>query len=279
MNSRASLLDMQRSWATQHDYRIDPRGYLASVAENLYQPLSARALCAFSTGSGSELLDTTLRPAKMKALHSSAALAVNVFDYWADREPDVLLRALRLEAKPVSIEFEAQFPTGLGGNPPNLDVAFRYDSDVVVGLESKFSEWLTPKPPNKELFKPKYFPESIDLWSSKDLPCCQELATEVHAGRARFRYLDVAQLLKHALGLATQHQGKFGLSYIFFEWPGSESPVHRAEVERFQELVGSDFHFVWNSYQELYKLLCQAGGPEHVAYTTYLGKRYFHDAV
>lgn len=279
MNSKASLLDMQRSWASQTGNRVDARGYLANVAENLYQPMSARALHAFSMGSGSELLDTALRPAKMKALHSSAALAVNFFDYWADREPDVLLRALRLEVKPLSIEFEAQFPTGLGGNPPNLDVAFRYNSGVVVGLESKFSEWLTPKPPNKELFKPKYFPDSTGLWSAKGLPACQELATEVHAGRTHFRYLDVAQLLKHALGLATQHQGKFGLSYLFFEWPGPESLVHRAEVERFQELVGRDFHFVWNSYQELYKLLCQAGGPEHAAYNTYLGKRYFHDAV
>ena len=215
----------------------------------------------------------------MSAYHSSAALAVNVFDYWESRNPDSLLRALRLEAEPVSMEFEAQFPTGLGGNPPNLDVAFRYDRGVVVGLESKFSEWLTPKPPNKELFKPKYFPESGGLWSARGLPACQALATEVHAGKVHFRYLDVAQLLKHALGLATQHEGKFGLNYVFYDWPGPESLAHSAEVERFQALVGNDFRFLWSSYQEVYKRLCQAIGQEHIAYTTYLGSRYFHDAV
>lgn len=37
---------------------------MASVGENLYQPLSARANDGFSKGSGSELLDTPLRPAK-----------------------------------------------------------------------------------------------------------------------------------------------------------------------------------------------------------------------
>lgn len=279
MNSKTSLLDKQRSWAAKAGKSVDARGYLASITENLFQPLSARALQAFSTGSGSELLDTRLRPAKMKALHSSAALAVNVFDYWAGQDPEIFLRALRLEPKPVSIDFEAQFPTGLGGNPPNLDIAFRYGGGLVVGVESKFSEWLTPKPPKKELFKPKYFPDSTGLWSARGLPGSQALATEVHAGRAHFRYLDVAQLLKHALGLATQHQGKFGLHYLFYEWPGPESLVHRAEIDRFKALVGSEFPFHWDSYQEVYKSLCLAIGTEHVKYTTYLGKRYFHDAV
>lgn len=279
MNSKANLLERQRAWAVQRNRRVDARGYLGSIAENLFQPLSAGAQNAFSTGSGSELLDTKLRPAKMKALHSSAALAVNVFDYWADRNPDSLLRALGLQANPVTIEFEAQFPTGLGGNPPNLDVAFRYDSGVVVGLESKFSEWLTPKPPKKALFKPKYFPESGGLWSARGLGSCQALAAELHAGTEHFRYLDVAQLLKHALGLATRHEGKFGLNYIFYEWPGPESVAHRAEVERFQALVGNDLLFRWNSYQEIYKRLSQTAGQEHILYTTYLGERYFHDAA
>lgn len=279
MNSKANLLDKQRSWAVQAGNSVDARGYLATVAENLYQPLSPGAERAFSIGSGSELIDTKLRPAKMKALHSSAALAVNFFDYWADRSPDSLLGALKLDLKSVSIEFEAQFPTGLGGNPPNLDVAFRCDGGVVVGLESKFSEWLTPKPPNKELFKPKYFSESGGLWSRKGLSACQALASQVQAGKASFRYLDVAQLLKHALGLATQHEGKFGLNYIFYDWPGPESLAHRAEVERFQALVGNDFRFLWNSYQEVYKRLSRAAGQEHLEYITYLGKRYFHDAV
>ena len=279
MNSKTRLVEKQRVWAAQAGSRVDAQGYLSSIAENLFQPLSARAQRAFSAGSGSELLDTRLRPAKMKALHSSAALAVNVFDYWSDRNPDILMHALRLDPKPASLEFEAQFPTGLGGNPPNLDVAVRYDDGVVIGLESKFSEWLTPQPPNKELFKSKYFPESVGLWSARGLPACQALATELQAGRAHFRYLDVAQLLKHALGLATQHEGKFGLNYVFYELAGPESLAHRAEVDRFQGLVGNDFRFRWNSYQDIYKLLSQAVGQEHIAYTTYLGQRYFHDAV
>lgn len=101
----------------------------------------------------------------------------------------------------------------------------------------------------------------------------------MHAGTTQFRYLDVAQLLKHALGLATQHPGAFELYYLFFEWQGPESLVHRAEVERLQKLIGSDFRFRWNSYQEVYKLLGEAIGDEHALYATYLRERYFHTTV
>ena len=81
------------------------------------------------------------------------------------------------------------------------------------------------------------------------------------------------------MGYGFQGQGQFGLYYIFYEWQGPESLAHREEVERFQSLLGSDFRFLWSSYQEVYKPLSHTVGQEHVAYTSYLGKRYFHDAV
>jgi hypothetical protein len=279
MSSKAVLLDTQREWALGKPCEVDSRGYMSSVAENLYQPLSPRATDGFSKGSGSELLDTPLRPAKMKALHSSAALAVNFFDYWTDRSPDLLLTALGLEIAPTSIEFEAQFPTGLEGNPPNLDIAFRFGSGLVVGVESKFSEWLTPKSPNKELFKPKYFDGPAGLWSTKGLPACQHLAEELHSGRIQFRYLDAPQLLKHALGLATQHPGSFELYYLFFDCPGLESEVHCSEVRRFTALVGSDFHFHWNNYQEVLKQLWDSDDASNTSYLAYHAERYFSEKL
>ena len=81
--------------------------------------MSGQAKAAFERGSGAELLDTPSRPAKMKALHSSSALAVNFFDYWAGTDSSPLQRALDLESQIVKVDFEAQYPTGLTGSPPN----------------------------------------------------------------------------------------------------------------------------------------------------------------
>lgn len=275
MSSKTKLLEQQRQWATSVGADIDTRGYLSSVAENLYQPLSSRAFRDFSQGSGSELADTLSRPAKMKALHSSAALAVNVFDYWTDRNMDPIFAALEIDPSAESVAFEAQFSTGLEGNPPNLDLGIRYRSGLVIGVESKFSEWLTPKAPGKAPFKPKYFPESTELWSSRGLAACQTLAREIYEGTARFRYLDAPQLLKHALGLATQHPGNFELYYVYFDWPGPESSAHRSEVERFENSVRHDFRFHVSTYQDLFTRLVRAAGMQHASYIRYLHERYF----
>lgn len=275
MTTKSNLLEMQLEWAKRAGKTADKRGYLPSTAENLYQPLSTLASTAFDAGSGAETRDTPQRSAKMRALHSSAALVVNFFDHWTARNADALLRAMGLEAKPVSIHFEAQFPTGLEGIPPNLDVALLFTGGLVVGVESKFSEWLTPNSPGKELFKPKYFSTPGGLWAARGLPACQQLASELQVGSTKFRHLDVAQLLKHALGLARQHPGHFELHYIFFDCPGPESLVHHAELKEFARRVDGDFQFRYGSYQDLFQVLVKEVGPEQVSYVAYLRERYF----
>jgi hypothetical protein len=45
-------------------------------------------------------------------------------------------------------------------------------SGRLVGIESKFTGWLTPKRRNKELFKSKYFEEGAELWRRRGLPRC-----------------------------------------------------------------------------------------------------------
>ena len=279
MTTKSNLLEMQLEWAGRAGKVADKKGYLPSTAENLFQPLSPLTATAFAEGSGSETRDTPERSAKMRALHSSAALAVNVFDYWTSQDAGALLLALGLDAKPVSIQFEAKFPTGLEGNPPNLDVAFLFGGAAVVAVESKFSEWLTPKAPGKELFKPKYFSSTDGIWAAQGLKACQELASQLQTRTVSFRHLDVAQLLKHALGLGKQHPGHFELYYIFFDCPGPESIIHRAEVEEFARRVGGDFTFRWVSYQDMFKVLTREAGPEHSAYMAYLRERYFSEVL
>jgi len=271
------VLRRQRRWAARAGLVADNRGFLEGVDANLRRPLSAVARADFASGGRSELRPRGSRPAKMQALHSSAALVANVFDHWSDRDARPLLDALGIAAglrdeRP--IRFEAQFPTGLRGNSPNLDVALWLDTGRVVGIESKFTEWLTPKPAGRPAFKDKYFEDDASLWRDRGLPACQWLAVDLQCGAERFRYLDAAQLLKHGLGLATQMQQQFALGYVYYDVPGAAGSAHRAEVERFAERVGAELGFrVW-SYQALYAGLAATGGVD-ASYLAYLAARYF----
>lgn len=276
MSSKSDLKKQQLCWAESIGIKPDSRGYLKSIEDNLWKPLSPRTRKAFENGSGSELLDGPNHPAKMRALHSSSALAVNVFDFWVGKDAAPLMRALGIEVELKSLSFEAQFSTGLKGNPPNLDVVLELASGSVIAIESKFSEWLTPKPNNAEVFKPKYFPSDTKFWKQNGLPESQALAEKIYNGTEVFKFLDVPQLLKHALGLATQLDNRFSLHYLYYDWTGSESEPHRTEINDFANRVGPELRFRALTYQELFRRLCNCDGcgPE---YLSYLESRYFPD--
>lgn len=275
MTSRRQLLRRQRAWAKAQGLAVDARGYLESVNANLRVPLSADARAAFESGGGSELLGHGGAPAKMHALHSSAALAVNVFDHWTPENAGPLLDALGIDGMlALPPRFEAPFPTGLPGTPPNLDVALTLTSGTIVGIESKFTEWMTRKRASHAAFKDKYFPSEAGLWARNGLPACQALAADMMSGAASFRHLDAAQLLKHALGLSTKHGGRFALYYVYHDVPGPAGVVHAQEVARFRERVGGELGFGASTYQDVYRKLAAArdAGSEYLGY---LGSRYF----
>ncbi|MFC5460467.1 PGN_0703 family putative restriction endonuclease [Massilia niabensis] len=279
-SGKSIVLGRQREWAQGHAKSIDSRGYLDSIEANLLQPLSAVALAGFKRGSGSELADTALRPAKMKALHSSAALAVNVFDYWSMRDPAPLGTALGLarlgRQDPIrAMAFERQYPTGLGGNPPNLDIALHLESGFTIGVESKFTEWMTPKSTGEDVFRPAYFPEANPVWRSRCLPRCQQLAEAIQAGKERFQWLDAPQLLKHALGLATALPGQFSLQYLYFDSQGKEGAAHRDEIGRFSAMVADEIRFDSRTYQTLFGAMANNSCEQDRDYIAYLRDRYF----
>jgi len=273
MSSKTELLQQQRNWAESQGLDPDVRGYLSDVASNLLRPMNSRTKSAFENGSGSELQDTPTRKAKMKALHSSSALAVNVFDSWVSRDKTALQGALKIDTAISSISFEEQFPTGLLGNPPNLDVALKLSDGSIVGIESKFSEWLSPKSVSKGPFKSKYFPAGTGLWEERGLPLSQELAAQMNSGATRFRYLDAAQLLKHALGMATQLGDRFSLFYTYLDWPGKESSLHIEEVSQFANFVGAELGFKAITYQQLLLSMQEEQGMDS-EYLDYLRERY-----
>ena len=275
MTSRTELIQQQKNWAESVGLNPDSRGYLDNIESNLVKPLSSRTTIAFNNGSGSELIDTSSRPAKMRALHSSSALAVNVFDSWVDEDTSILQSALGIVDTIDAISFEEQFSTGLKGIPPNLDIALKLSTGHIVGIESKFSEWLTPKSKSKGSFNEKYFPDGEHLWGNFGLVKSQEMAEAIFNGIEDFRYLDAPQLLKHVLGMATQLEGRFSLYYIYYDWPdGHESRIHKNEVNRFAEVVGDELRFKAINYQKLFRTLDESDRVNQ-DYIEYLRRRYF----
>ena len=272
MNPPKRIRLLQKTRAESKGLSFDSTGYVADVVTNLRRPLSVRARQAFGQGAGSELAG------HMKALHSSSALVANFFDYWTDRDSTPLLAALETDAgKTESLNFEARFPTGLGGTPPHLDVAIALNSGTIIGVESKFTEHLERSTVGKSKFEPSYFPRSGGLWTSVGLPECQLLAEELHERLHRFEFLDPWQLLKHSLGLATNLGDRFSLYYLYYDFPGDRSEAHRREIQVFASRVGEETRFRASTYQEVYGRL-QASGwddPEFVEYLGYLGTRYF----
>jgi len=184
-----------------------------------------------------------------------------------------LQRALDLESQIVKVDFEAQYPTGLTGNPPNLDVTLELTGGCVIGIESKYSEWLSPKSQGKAPFKSKYFPPGSALWSVNGLAKSQALAEQMSRGDVRFRFLDVPQLLKHALGLSNQLGGQFSLYYVYLDWPGEESVVHSEEICQFRQLAGDELGFVALTYQQLLSALGKESEVD-ANYLSYLQSRY-----
>lgn len=273
MSLKAEILGKQLNWATAAGLSPDERGYLNSYEINLFQPLNPKSRADFDQGSGSELRDRPVGPAKMRALHSSSALAVNFFDVWVAGDAKPLMDIFGLAVELSDIRFEAQYSTGLPGNPPNLDVVFELKNGRTVGIESKFTEWLAPKSIRKPSFKDKYFPTGSNVWGRVGLPETQHLAEEIRSKELVFRHLDAPQLMKHALGLATHCRSEFQLFYVYFDANGPEGDRHREEIELFTGRLQTELGFQAFSYQDLIGRLQNCSGVP-VPYLNYLRARY-----
>ena len=243
MNPNQKMRLLQKAWAKSRGLSVDSKRYVPDVEANLWRPLSARPGQGFGLGSGSEL------SGHLKALHSSSTLVVNFFDYWTERDSTPLLATLEVDAGGAeSLVFEAQFPTGLGGTPPHLDVAIGLKSVVVIGVESKFTEHLDSSTVGKSKLESSYFPRFGGIWASVELPECQSLAEELHDQRHQFEFLDPWQLLRHALGLATNPGKRSSLRYLYYDFPSGRSEVHRQDIQTFANRVGAEIGLMASTY-------------------------------
>jgi hypothetical protein len=272
---KTALLRAQRRWADARGVRYDAHGCVRDLADNLQSPLAAATLEQLRRGS--ELTPYAARPARLYSLGSSAALVLNVFGYWRDRDASPLLQALGASSeRAVGLTFEEPLPTGLAGDAPTTDVMLTLDGGGHFAIESKYGEWLVRRPRSRRVFKDKYFPSGGEagVWSAAGLPRCQALAEDVQAGRERLNFLHAPQLLKHALGLAKTGRRDSTLVYLYYDWPVRQATVHRGEIETVIARLGPEIDLRALTYQALFRSLRAAKGVDSF-YLEYLAQRYF----
>ena len=265
----------QDSWSRGRPRDAKWTHYVAKPEDNLFLGgLRPETEAEFRAGDGAELSDARTRPAKMRALVSSSALAVNFFDAWRDADKGHLAEPLGLPGEVTALRFEFR-PKGYPVKPrsPNLDLLLTLADGRQVAVESKFTEPYGG--PAGSWLSEKYFPTSQRLWDAVDLPAAQRLADAL---RPRWRYLDVPQLLKHMLGLASDPDGASTLLYLWYDTGLSDADSHRAEVARFAEQVcGDRITFLSQTYQAVFRVLFPASTPT-VGWYAYMNDRYFRTA-
>jgi len=135
----------QRHWADGRAIQYNKvNGRVLNLADNLFSPLNAETAAEFEAADGAEL-GTGGSPGKMSSLHSSSALVYNMFNYWRRLPLDPLLHACGVRDSLDELRFEQKFPTGLRGNPPNLDLVLsRNGKSPATAIEGKFTEPFHP---------------------------------------------------------------------------------------------------------------------------------------
>ena len=108
-NAAVRIREEQRRWALNRKLVVGSGGYCRQINDNLFQPLSASARSEFESGDGMEF-GRPWKRSKLQALHSSAALACNVFDYWRGHGLTVLQTALGVGGPFSELAFERKFP-------------------------------------------------------------------------------------------------------------------------------------------------------------------------
>ena len=285
MDAREYILSKQELWAKNRGIALigsqGERGrrlYTPTLNENLFEPLEKETEAVFLEGNGLELMGN---PAKMQALHSSSALAVNFFQFWQKRKlAPVIAAACGLCRKgnttSQSITFEEKFPIHPKlTTPPNLDVVIHNEEDnsyKVFAIECKFSETYGNRKDGHGL-REQYL-QLEEIWSG--IPHLLEFAQSLSPEDTVFQYLHPAHLVNHILGLKHAFGKKgFRLLYLWYDVPGEAGYFHRREEEQVSQICKEDgilFHA--KSYQEVIMSLAKEEGGEIDRFLSYISTRY-----
>ena len=267
--------------ATRPDAALNHNGYVLDPQHNLLDDIALDDFRhAFESGAGQELgsvRDGHYVAGKFCAAYSSSALAANHFAPFAKRALPVLGSGRFLHL----VGFEAPFPTGLRGIPPHLDALISSETRRFA-VESKCLEYLRAKSTSArkksaDRLKDKYLNGITD--DRRTGPWFAELEKQA-TEPSRYRHLDAAQLIKHALGLLNAPaEQPTTLLYLYWEPRDAHlSPVfagHREEIAAFANRVaGGELRFEAMSYPELWDQWRANGDPYLAAHVTALRRRY-----
>lgn len=209
-------------------------------------------LTRFALAGGNEVAS-----GKLASPESSAALAANALGWFIER-PACFPLPLGLDdvGTPLLVEIEycVRFPW-TGGRHPWLDGMVMTKSHL-IGIESK-------------RFEPFRDAKTASLSAAYDRPVWGanmsrfgDVRDGLRAAATPYRYLDAAQLVKHAYGLVTEGRRKGLLPVLFylFAEPSdrrgrsigpAEHLQHRSEVADFAaRVMGDEVLFVATSYRE-----------------------------
>lgn len=245
--------------------------FTLTLDDNLFEPLGPEARGEFESGDGDEL------ESKMNAVHSSSALAVNLFNYWRQRELfSEIAKAIRVPSTGITgIRFEAQFPIhSKFSKAPNIDVVIEYAPFAVLkatAVECKFNEPFGGR--GKRGLKPVYLNHD-EFWT--ELPHLRAIAAQVSPENNRFVALDAPQLIKHCLGLKKAYGKRgFRLVYLYYDVLGPEGVRHSEEVAEFSKIMAGDgVTFQSLTYQDVILSLARNQRVGHEAFVDYLAERY-----
>lgn len=223
-------------------------GYVFNNNENLVGDINIELFHDdLMQGSGNELLS------KFNALYSSAALAVNNFAIVKRHLKDF---SFLNYTNFTSADFERKFKTGLLGTSPNLDFTLESNNNIVA-FESKYLELLNKK---KVIFKSSYNKDKLKYLNDFWLDLIKMYANNEH-------YLDIAQLIKHAIGLMNYNYNlpnkeikKVILVYVFWTPTNyqkfAEYQIHAEELIKFSNILENqnDIEFLSLTYEEFWKM-------------------------
>jgi hypothetical protein len=243
------------------DKDIDANGYLKLPEENLIEPFrnwdnssgEKSIKSELLAGAGGEL--NAENGLHFLAVHSSSALCVNNFAPIKANKKEFLFLG---NTDFITAEFEKPLPTGLQ-RMPHLDFYLENET-TIIGIESKFTEYFKKQAPNrptkdyKNNLEPYYHQEKLQYLPNG----FQENIIEHYFGDDIAKHLDIAQLIKHTIGLLhNKGEKKAVLVYLYWE-PLNPSidnlfEKHRYEITDFKKRIEPFIEFVPMSYPKFWE--------------------------
>ncbi|MBT7788625.1 MAG: hypothetical protein HN757_07075 [Calditrichaeota bacterium] len=232
---------------------LNENGYVGNHIENLISVFKnwEEIRDEIGGGQGGELIPDGNGNIKFNAAHSSSALCVNNFAPFKSEMDDFCLfnQAGFLEAR-----FEKVLPTGI--SRPNLDFYLRNET-TIIGFESKYTEIFNPKLPNHDGNLNRYQQRhELDYLPNEMLDII-----DYYAASDDRLYIDVAQLIKHSIGLINEARSipvQPILVYIYWQptnWFDLELfRCHEREIQDFKKRIGTVIPFLPLPYLEFWKI-------------------------